>query len=150
MSEPRTAIAAGAVVVDAEGRVLLVRRARPPSAGTWTLPGGRVEAGETPEAAVVREVLEETGLAVRVECEICKVHIAREGYSFLVHEFLAVPDSATARASIRAGDDADDARWVSREELTGLEVLPDAVEVIDRGLTEAFARSLATRKKHGS
>ena len=55
----------GAVVHDASGRLLLVRRGRDPHRGRWSLPGGRVEAGESPEQAVEREVREETGLAVR-------------------------------------------------------------------------------------
>jgi len=64
---PRLAV--GAVVIDraeAEPRFLLVRRAKPPLMGSWSLPGGRVEAGERIEAAVAREVQEESGLVVRV------------------------------------------------------------------------------------
>jgi mutator protein MutT len=57
----------GAVVHDEAGRLLLVRRGHPPNAGTWSLPGGRVEPGETLEQAVVREVREETGVAIEVD-----------------------------------------------------------------------------------
>jgi len=56
----------GAVVIDGKGRVLLVRRGTEPLAGEWSLPGGGVETGETLEAAVRREVLEEAGLIVDV------------------------------------------------------------------------------------
>ena len=52
----------GAVVHDAAGRLLLIRRGHDPHRGLWSLPGGRVEPGESPEQAVVREVREETGL----------------------------------------------------------------------------------------
>jgi 8-oxo-dGTP pyrophosphatase MutT (NUDIX family) len=55
--------AAFAIVRDGAGRVLLVRRA---DDGNWELPGGRIDVGETAAAAVVREVAEEAGLAVRV------------------------------------------------------------------------------------
>ena len=54
----------GAVVVDAAGRLLLIRRGHAPSAGLWSVPGGRVEAGESLTEAVVREVREETGLTI--------------------------------------------------------------------------------------
>jgi ADP-ribose pyrophosphatase YjhB (NUDIX family) len=54
----------GGVITDDDGRLLLVQRARPPAAGTWSLPGGRVERGEDDAAAVIREVREETGLDV--------------------------------------------------------------------------------------
>ena len=53
----------GAVVFDDSGRLLLIRRANPPAQGTWSLPGGRVEPGESSEDAVVRELHEETGLS---------------------------------------------------------------------------------------
>jgi 8-oxo-dGTP diphosphatase len=57
---------AGGVVLTADGRVVLVRRASDPAAGTWTLPGGAVEVGESAREAAAREILEETGLVVEV------------------------------------------------------------------------------------
>ena len=54
----------GAVIHDPAGRLLLIRRGHDPHRGLWSLPGGRIEAGESPEQAVVREVREETGLEV--------------------------------------------------------------------------------------
>ncbi len=131
--------AAGAVVVDPAGRVLLVRRARPPSAGAWTLPGGRLEPGESPEEAVAREVLEETSLRVRVVCSLGLVVIEREGFRYRIYEHLVVP---TGGGPPRAGDDAGDVRWIERTELDTFGVAPDAIAVIDRGLSEARARRI--------
>jgi 8-oxo-dGTP diphosphatase len=130
--------AVGAVVLERAGRVLLVRRGRPPGEGTWTLPGGRVEPGETLEEAVVREVREETGLAARVVCGLGTVDVAREGFVYVIHEHLLVPLDVCAVPV--AGDDADDARWASWDDLARLGVHPDAVAVIERGLAEARAR----------
>ena len=65
-SSERTIRCVGALVHDSNGRLLLVRRANPPGEGMWSIPGGRVEPGETDEAAVTREVAEETGLSVTV------------------------------------------------------------------------------------
>jgi ADP-ribose pyrophosphatase YjhB (NUDIX family) len=141
-AEPPVVAAAGAVVVDRGGRVLLVKRGRPPSLGSWTLPGGRLEAGESPEAAVVREVAEETEVRARVVCPLGVVRIAREGFLFAIHEHLLVPLDER-RAQPRAGDDAAEARWVERSELEVLGVAPDAVAVVDRGLAEALSRRLA-------
>ncbi len=143
-AEPRATLvpAVGAVVVDSTARVLLVQRGRPPSVGSWTLPGGRLEPDESFEEAVTREVREETGLDVRVVGELCRVEIAREGFAFLVHEYLAVPLAPTP---VRAGDDAADARWVRADEMPALGVRRDAVAVIDQGIAEAVARGLARR-----
>jgi len=57
---------AGAVIKDGQGRLLLIRRRNEPGAGLWSLPGGRIEPGETGDQAVAREVREETGLSVTV------------------------------------------------------------------------------------
>lgn len=133
--EAEPVVAVGAVVLDGAGRVLLVRRGRPPGRGTWTLPGGHVEAGETLAEAVVREVREETGLATRVLCGLGVVTVAREGFAYAIHEHLLAPLDPGAEP--RADDDADDARWVRHEDVTQLGVHADAVAVIERGLLEA-------------
>jgi mutator protein MutT len=124
-------VAAGAVVVDDEGRVLLVRRGHAPSAGEWTLPGGRVEAGETPEAAIVRELREETALVASVVASLGVVTLEREGATYVVHEYLVRPESQVASA----GDDAAEVRWVEDRELAALGVRAEAVAVIRRGLS---------------
>ena len=125
-------LAAGAVVLDDGERILLVRRGRSPSAGEWTLPGGRVEAGESPEAAVVRELREETALEARVVALLGVVTIVRDDVVYAIHEFLVAPQGDEPP---RAGDDAAEARWVTREDLDALGVRSDAIAVIDRGLS---------------
>ncbi|MDX1738682.1 MAG: NUDIX domain-containing protein, partial [Alphaproteobacteria bacterium] len=64
MSLDKPAIGVG-VVVFWEQHVLLIQRARPPKAGSWSIPGGKQELGETLRAAAIREVMEETGLALK-------------------------------------------------------------------------------------
>ena len=54
----------GAVIKDEQGRLLLIKRGHEPGAGLWSLPGGRIEPGETDAEALVREMREETGLEV--------------------------------------------------------------------------------------
>ena len=128
--------AVGAVVVDRAGRVLLVRRARPPGLGDWTIPGGRLESGETHAQAIVREVHEETGLRAHVLCRLGVVVIAREGHAYAIHEHLLVPLDDAEPA---AGDDAAEARWVDPLDLAALGVRTDAVAVVERGLAAARA-----------
>ena len=144
---PQAIAAVGAVVVDRDGRVLLVRRGRAPSAGSWTLPGGRIERGEAPEAAIARELCEETALAVRVVCTLGTVTIVREGTAYAIHEYLVVPVGGTAA---RAGDDAADVRWVARNEVEQAGVAAEAVDVLDRGLAEARSRGLVPRLQSAS
>jgi 8-oxo-dGTP diphosphatase len=130
MERGAAVVAVGAVVFDAGGRVLLVRRGRPPGAGTWSLPGGRVDSGEALGAAVTREVREETGLDVDVVRELEAVEVAREGYRYRIHEHLCrVRDE---KQELRAGDDAADARWATLDELPALGVRDDAVRIIAR------------------
>jgi ADP-ribose pyrophosphatase YjhB (NUDIX family) len=129
-------VAAGAVVIDRLERVLLVRRGHPPAVGEWSLPGGRVEEGESPRSAALRELREETTVDGQVVASLGIVQIEREGFAFAIHEFLVVPKSETPA---RAGDDASDVRWARRDELASLGVRADAIAVIDRGLLERRA-----------
>ncbi len=112
--------AAGAVIVDDDGRVLLVRRGHAPSAGLWSVPGGRVEAGETVARAAVREVAEETGLAVEVaECLwTIEVPAAEPDTTYRIHDFAA----RVVGGELHSGDDAAEARWFAPWELSGLAV----------------------------
>jgi 8-oxo-dGTP diphosphatase len=110
-------VGVGAVILDAN-QVLLVRRGQEPMKGEWSIPGGGLELGETLEAAVCREVIEETGLAVEVEAmvEVLDKIVVDEGrvrYHFVLIDFLAKPVGGT----LTPGSDVDDARWVDREEV---------------------------------
>lgn len=100
---------AGAVVRDETGRLLLVRRAHAPDAGLWSLPGGRLEPGETAEQAAAREVAEETGLQVVIGTALCRVTLA----GYVVDDFAAT----VTGGRLSAGDDALEARWCTPAEL---------------------------------
>jgi len=122
--KPPPILCAGAVVRDEHGRLLLVRRGSEPSKGLWSLPGGRVEPGETPAMAAVREVREETGLAVEVGRLLATVTIG----GYLVHDFAA----SVVGGDLRAGDDADDVRWCGDDDLRGLSLTPRLLEELSR------------------
>jgi 8-oxo-dGTP diphosphatase len=109
----------GAIVVDS-GRILLIRRGHPPGEGLWSVPGGRVEPGESDVEAVAREVLEETGLSV-VPGRLAGT-VDRPGPGGVVYEIrdylAALPDGSGG--TLRAGSDAADARWFTPDELVRL------------------------------
>ena len=131
----RPTVAVGAVVVARDARVLLVRRARPPLEGSWSLPGGRVEAGETFEHATVREVQEETGLKVCVRESLGVVRIARESFCYEIHEFFCSLESP--ERDPLAGDDAAEVRWAEFVELEGLGTGSKVIAVVRRALRVA-------------
>lgn len=119
----------GALVHDDEGRLLVVRRGRPPGAGQWSVPGGRVERDESDQQAVAREVLEETGLHVVVGLRVGTV--ARPGPDGTVFDIRDYACSLTVATSPVAGDDATEVRWAGRREL-------EALDLVD-GLWDALA-----------
>ncbi len=111
----------GAIVRDGDGRILVVQRAHPPATGTWTLPGGRVEPGETHEQACVREILEETGLEVEVGRLVGQVERdAPGGDTYVINDYAC----RMIGGALRAGDDAADARFVTDSELADLSLAP--------------------------
>lgn len=118
----------GAIVFDDAGRLLVIKRAKAPAAGTWSVPGGHVEAGETHEEAVVREVAEETGLQVRVSNEVGQVtRPAPGGDVFVIRDFRC---ALVEVAEPVAGDDASDARFVTIGELMSMHTAPGLVEAL--------------------
>ncbi len=108
---------AAAVLVEQNGRVLLVRRVNEPFRGLWTLPAGFVNAGEDPADAAVRECLEETGLTVRV-IRVLDVIAGREHPRGA--DFVIVYAAEIESGLLTASDDADDAGWFERSALPPL------------------------------
>jgi ADP-ribose pyrophosphatase YjhB (NUDIX family) len=117
----------GAVVFDGQDRLLMIQRGHDPGAGLWSIPGGRVEPGETDEQALVREILEETNLQVSVGKIIGRGHRPGPGGTvFDIRDYAATVTGGT----LRPGDDAADARWVAASELARLEVTEGLIEAL--------------------
>jgi ADP-ribose pyrophosphatase YjhB (NUDIX family) len=115
------------VIKDGQGRLLLIKRGHEPGAGLWSLPGGRIEAGETDAEALVREMLEETGLQVEPGRLLGSVkRPGRDGDVIDIRDYAATVVSGT----LRAGDDAADARWVSVADLGSLAVTEGLIEAL--------------------
>jgi 8-oxo-dGTP diphosphatase len=118
---PRPVVAVGLVARDRAGRLLLVERANPPARGRWSLPGGRVEGGETLAAAAARELAEETGLEAAVGEVAGVVERIGEGHHYLIVDLWA--ELAGDPEPVAAGDAAD-ARLVALEELPAYRLSP--------------------------
>ncbi|HEU0089779.1 MAG TPA: NUDIX domain-containing protein [Pseudonocardiaceae bacterium] len=117
----------GAVIFDRAGRLLLVRRAHEPGRDRWSVPGGRVEPGETDHQAVCREVVEETGLQAEILGAVGSVACpAPDGATFDIHDYLCRPAGGT----LRAGDDAADVRWCDAAGLAALPVVEGLLEAL--------------------
>lgn len=118
---------AGGIVLDDAGRLLLIRRATPPSAGRWSIPGGRCDPGESTVAACVREVEEETGLVVRVVRRAGRVRRAGPGgVGYDIEDFVCSVEGG----ELRAGDDAAEVRWVPHAELASLDLVPGLLDAL--------------------
>lgn len=119
--------AAGAIVFDDAGRLLLIRRLRPPGAGLWSVPGGKCLPDEASTDACVRECLEETGLQVEVVRSAGSVYLpAPDGNRFAVEDYLCTVIGGTPRAA----DDAGELRWVDRAELARLRLVAGLLDTL--------------------
>jgi ADP-ribose pyrophosphatase YjhB (NUDIX family) len=126
-------VGVGAIVFDGAGRVLLVERGKPPSAGRWSVPGGKLEPRETLAQAVAREVLEETGLIVEIGALACVLERIADDYHFVLLDYFARVTGGT----LAAASDARAARFVDPDEL---QALP-----LTEGLADVLVRARATQ-----
>ncbi len=133
---PEAPISAVAALIVQDGRVLLTLRHNPPHAGRWSFPGGVQELGETLEAAVQREICEETGLATG---DLCLLDVGdllfyddegRVEYHYVITYFLAYP----VGNMLSSGGDADAVRWFSLDEVKSLEVSEHFLSLVRRAL----------------
>jgi len=112
----------GAVIKDEGGRLLLILRGHEPGKGLWSIPGGRIEADETDEQAVIREVWEETGLTVTCGQLLGAAELpGQDGAVIEVRDYLVALAPGVAPACARAGDDAAAVRWVSDTEADAMD-----------------------------
>jgi 8-oxo-dGTP diphosphatase len=126
----------GAIVLDDAGRLLLIRRANPPAQGLWSLPGGRVEAGESSEDAVVRELLEETGISAAIDQYVGEVRRdAPGGGVYVIRDYRLLLTGSSAPV---AGDDALDAAWFTEAEARALATSPGLMDALTEW--DAFGR----------
>ena len=126
-----TVACVGALVRDSAGRLLVVLRDHEPAAGTWSLPGGRVDPGETREQACIREVREETGLVVEAGPLLGVLHWESRRTDG-VPVVLEIHDHAVTvvGGELMAGDDAADVRWMSAAELAATRLTPRLLETL--------------------
>lgn len=113
---------AGGIVFDGRNRLLLIKRGHAPSAGTWSLPGGRCLPGERPDAACVREVVEETALQVQIVRWVGRVlrSSGSSGRDYVIDDYLCRWVAGTPVA----GDDAADVRWTTLADFDELPLAP--------------------------
>ena len=119
-------LAVGAIVIR-DDSLLMVLRGREPNKGLWTVPGGRVEAGEYLADALQREVREETGIDIQVGDLLGVLERRGDDHHFVILDFLAQPRAGT---TLTPSDDAADARWVPLPEVAKLDCAPRFVETL--------------------
>ncbi|MBO4260600.1 (deoxy)nucleoside triphosphate pyrophosphohydrolase [Streptomyces griseorubiginosus] len=119
-------VVVGAALLD-DGRLLAARRSAPPElAGRWELPGGKVEAGETPEAALVRELREELGVDAETVRRVPGEWLLRQPYVLQVFTARLLPGSPAPKPL----QDHDELRWLSPDETWDVDWLDQDVEAV--------------------
>jgi ADP-ribose pyrophosphatase YjhB (NUDIX family) len=125
------------VVINSDGRILLVRRSIEPKVGWWCLPGGFLEIGETPESGALRELAEETGLRGEIGSLLgVRTTPSQQYQSILMIAFVV----SGFRGKAVAGDDADDVGWFDPDRLPAI-AFDSHRYFIDRHFHELAGRS---------
>jgi 8-oxo-dGTP diphosphatase len=150
----RPLVGVGGVVIE-DGRALLIRRGSEPLLGEWSIPGGSLELGETLEEGVARELLEETGLEVRV-LELIEVFDriyvettagtdAKRGprFHYVIVDYLC----ERIRGDARAGSDVTDVTWAREDELEAYSLTETATRILGKAFAMERARRAAAGKK---
>jgi ADP-ribose pyrophosphatase YjhB (NUDIX family) len=128
-------VCVGAVAID-DGRLLLVRRRNEPGRGSWSVPGGRVDPGETVQEAVVRELLEETGVEGVCTGLIGVAERIGDDHHFVILDYAV---EVLAPAPPAAGSDALEARWVSLVDVGEMDLVDGLAEFLhEHGVIETI------------
>jgi len=106
--------------------VLIIQRGTPPRKGEWSIPGGRIETGESEPEAALRELFEETGVIATLGPKVATIPALFEDYNYLLHDYAATWVSGEPQA----GDDAAQAKFVPLATIPTLDMWPKTEEVI--------------------
>jgi 8-oxo-dGTP diphosphatase len=124
-------IGVGGLVFNKRNQVLLIKRNQAPALGLWSIPGGKLEAGESLVEACRREMYEETNLIVEVKQIIAVVERRLEGFHYVIIDFLAeLLDEEKNR--LVAQSDVAEAKWVGLDEFDEYDVVPGLIEIIEQ------------------
>jgi 8-oxo-dGTP diphosphatase len=135
---PEAPIVAVGVIIRQDDKIVLIRRAKEPSTGCWTFPGGAIELGESLHGAARREAWEETGLLIdvgevaAVVDNVLRDEDGRVQYHYIIVDYFAHP----VGGSLRPGTDVSDARWVRLADLDGLDMTEKAGQLARQLLAE--------------
>ncbi len=131
---PAAPIVGLGAVVWHQGKVLMIRRGRPPRAGIWSLPGGGQLLGETVEDGIRREIREETGIEIELLGLLEVIDsVQRDAEGRILYHYTIIDYAARwVSGEVRAGDDAADAGWFAPEDLAGLELWSETLRVIEQ------------------
>jgi 8-oxo-dGTP diphosphatase len=142
----RPYLAVSAAIVR-DGRILIVRRARPPAYGIYTLPGGGVELGETLEQAIIREVREETALDIApLELVGFRQAIAQDEAGRIKRHFVILPFAARyIGGEVTLNEELAEARWLLPAELAGLQTTEGLAEIVVAAAERVAALSVSPR-----
>lgn len=128
--QPRHPQLAVSAAIFRRGRLLLVRRARAPAKGLYSLPGGRVEYGETLEQAVEREIAEETALSIEIVGLAGRREVLPSTANAAGHYVIMVFAARWAAGDPQLNDELDDARWISPDELSSFATTEGLAELV--------------------
>ncbi|WP_341702661.1 NUDIX domain-containing protein [Ferrovibrio sp.] len=121
-------------IVWKDGRVLMVRRGRPPGEGIWSLPGGLQQLGETVADGIRREIAEETGVEIELLGLVEVIDsVRRDAGGDIQYHFTIIDYAARwVAGEAAAGDDAAAVAWVAPDELHRLETWAETIRVVEK------------------
>jgi 8-oxo-dGTP diphosphatase len=136
-------VAVGAVIWNERGEIVLIRRGQEPRLGEWSIPGGRLEWGESVREAILREVREETGLEVEIVGLIDVVDsVTRDSSGEVVRHYVLI-DFLVRHVSgtLSAGSDAAEAHWVAYAALDEYVLWSETRRIIDTAARMQISKS---------
>ena len=130
-SLPVPTLGVSGIVFNKHKQILLIRRNQPPAMGMWSIPGGKLEAGESLTEACRREIKEETGLDTDIKHIVAVVERRVEGFHYVIIDYLALLADEEHGQPV-AKSDVSEARWVSLEDLDAYDLVDGIAEIILR------------------